>query len=176
MIISLARVPTDGLKFEHSYVSGELNLGERDFRLIDLPVVTGRIERIGVDMRLRGTLRALVSRQCDRCLKDIEVPIDLSLDLLYTPAETGRGRSGEIELQERDLDFAIYDNDQISLDEMVVEQLELSLPSRVLCNEECQGICPQCGVDLNAEKCDCNAPIDPRWQALAAVREELENQ
>lgn len=176
MIISLARLPTDGLKFEHRYISGELDLGERDFKLIEEPLITGRVERIGVDMRLRGNLKALVSRPCDRCLSEISVPLDLALDLLYTPAETGRGRSGEIELQERDLDFAVYENDQIDLDEMVIEQLELSLPSRVLCREDCLGICPQCGADLNVEKCDCNAPIDPRWQALAAVREELENQ
>jgi uncharacterized protein len=77
-------------------------------------------------------------------------------------------------LHERDLDFAVYENEQIDIDEMVLEQLELELPSRVLCSEDCRGLCPQCGADLNVEQCDCKAPIDPRWQALADIKAGIE--
>lgn len=184
MIISLVRLPTDGLKFEHRYAGGEkgeLDLADRDFELesIDpeghLVHVTGRVDRVGLEMRLRGQIVAAVRRPCDRCLADIALPMDLPFDLIYTPVESVRGRSGEIELHEDDLGLSVYENDEIDLDQLVIEQLELSLPTRLLCRDECRGLCPSCGIDLNDEECDCKAPIDPRWEALAAVKEELEN-
>lgn len=185
MIISLVRLPTDGLKFEHRYTADgadKLDLAGRDFELESLdengPLaeVTGRVDRVGVDMRLRGRIVAALRRPCDRCLATIALPMDLPFDLIYTPVEAGRGRSGEIELHEEDLGLSVYENDEIDLDQLVIEQLELSLPTRLLCRDECRGLCPSCGVDLNNEECDCKAPIDPRWEALAAVKDELENQ
>ncbi|MFN7623911.1 MAG: DUF177 domain-containing protein, partial [Acidobacteriota bacterium] len=95
-------------------------------------------------------------------------------DLIYVAADKENQRTGEIELTADDLGISVYENDQIDLDEMVVEQLELSLPFRLLCQEDCRGLCPQCGADLNTEACDCQPLIDPRWEALVAVKEELE--
>lgn len=174
MIISLARLPADGLKFEHRYAAGELDLGHYDFELEQPPVVRGRVDQVGAEMRLRGSIEAGLKRPCDRCLKDVSLRVELPFDLFYTADDPGANRTGEIELHERDLDFAVYQNDEIDLDEMVLEQLELSLPTRVLCREDCRGLCPQCGVDWNQESCACTAPIDPRWQALEAMKEKFE--
>jgi uncharacterized protein len=107
-------------------------------------------------------------------LKKVSIPIEIPFDLFYAPADPGAGQTGERELHERDLDFAVFENEQIDLDELVLEQLELSLPSRVLCSEECRGLCPQCGADLNVEQCNCKPQIDPRWQALADLKAESE--
>ncbi len=175
MIISLVRLPADGLKFEHRYVAGELDLRDYDFELERPPVVRGRVDRVGAEMRLRGTIEAALKRPCDRCLKEVALPVELPFDLLYTPEDPGGSRTGEIELHERDLDFAVYQNDEIDLDEMVLEQLELGLPTRLLCREDCQGLCPECGVDRNLESCACAAPTDPRWQALADLKKKFEN-
>jgi len=201
MIISLVRLPTDGLKFEHRYLAGELDLTGRDFELDHLASesghsdhngqngeatqtgesgvvvqVVGHAGRVGVEIRLRGEIVARLRRSCDRCLADISLPLALPFDLIYTPVEALSSRTGEIELQEGDLGLSVYENDQIDLDQLVIEQLELSLPTRLLCQDDCRGLCPLCGADLNTEECDCKAPIDPRWGALAAVKEELENQ
>jgi len=107
-------------------------------------------------------------------LNEVTIRAEIPFDLFYTPADAARDQGGERELFERDLDFAVYENDQIDLDEMVLEQLELSLPSRVLCREDCRGLCPQCGADLNVEQCQCKPQIDPRWRALADLKAEME--
>ncbi len=172
MIISLVRMPADGLRFEHQYQAGELETSDSEFELQRLPLVTGRVDRIGMDLRLRGEIKATLAALCDRCLKEVLVPVEIPFDLLYAPADPGGSKIGEIELQSRDLDFAVYENDEINLDEMALEQLELSLPSRVLCSEDCRGLCPQCGADMNLEQCNCQKPIDPRWQALAELKEK----
>ena len=176
MIISLVRLPKDGLKFEHHYADGELDLAGRDFTLASPVVVSGRLDRSGLEVRLRGVLRTTLVRSCDRCLAEVLLPLDRALDLIYLPVGIDNQRSGEIELNERDLDTSVYDNDEIDLDEMVTEQLELSVPLRLVCREDCRGLCPQCGVDLNSEQCECQMPIDPRWEALASLSEEMKKE
>jgi uncharacterized protein len=52
----------------------------------------------------------------------------------------------------------------------VIEQVELQVPIRLLCREECRGLCPQCGADWNTEQCSCPPPIDPRWESLTGLR------
>jgi uncharacterized protein len=174
MIISLVRMPADGLRFQHQYKAGELDAAERDFELKILPLVAGKIERAGADLRVRGEIKSGIAARCDRCLNEVAIASEIPFDLFYTPVEAGAGRAGEVELHDRDLDFATYKNDEIELDDLVLEQIELSLPSRVLCREDCRGLCPQCGADLNREECRCAKPIDPRWQALADLKAEME--
>lgn len=170
MIISLARMPPDGLEFKRQYEAGELDTRKYDFELEGPPLVNGRAIRAGQDLRLRGEVKARISAPCDRCLNEVTIPVESTFDLFYAPAVASAGQGGERELFERDLDFAVYENDQINLDELVLEQLELGLPSRVLCREECRGLCPQCGADLNVEQCQCKPEIDPRWRALADIK------
>jgi len=174
MIISLLRMPPDGLSFRHQYAADELDLNEHDFEFETPPLAEGRVDRAGMDMRVRGRVKSKVISTCDRCLNEVVIPIDAPFDLLYLPEDPGAGESGETELHDRDLDLAVYENDQITLDDLVLEQLELNLPSRVLCREDCRGLCPQCGADLNVETCQCPPPVDPRWQALAELKNKLE--
>jgi DUF177 domain-containing protein len=174
MIISLAQMPPDGLAFKRQYQVGELDMREYEFELKEPPLVEGRAVRAGQDIRLRGEIKAGISVPCDRCLNEVKIPARIPFDLFYAPAESGAGAPAERELFDRDLDFATYENDQIDLDELVLEQLELSLPRRVLCREECRGLCPQCGADLNVEQCECKPQIDPRWRALADLKAEME--
>ncbi|HKQ72808.1 MAG TPA: DUF177 domain-containing protein [Blastocatellia bacterium] len=174
MIISLVRMPPDGLVFKHHYKAGELDTREHDFELKEPPLVEGRATRAGMDIRLRGDVKALIATPCARCLNEVTIPVEIPFDLFYAPADPGADLGGERDLLNRDLDFAVFENDQIDLDGMVLEQLELEMPSRVLCREDCRGLCPQCGADLNLEPCGCKTQIDPRWQVLADLKAGME--
>jgi uncharacterized protein len=156
MIISLVRLPVDGLQFEHKYQAGELDTRKFEFEVPAPPLVTGRVDRVGMDMRLRGEIKGEIAVSCARCLKPVPIKVEIPFDLLYAPEDPGGSRSGEVELHSRDLDFSIYERDEIDLDALVLEQIELDLPSRALCREDCQGLCPECGNDLNLEQCSCN--------------------
>jgi len=62
------------------------------------------------------------------------------------------------------------------LEDVVREQVLLSLPSRTLCTADCKGLCPRCGQNLNQAKCSCEeAPADLRWNALAGLADKLES-
>ncbi len=170
MLLVLTHIPADGLKFEHQYQENELDLSQYEFSLLVPPLVAGRVTNIAQEMRVQGNLRATMAAECDRCLEPVTLPLVKEFDLYYLPTVAHADKSGETELLERDLDFSFYQNERIELDELVLEQLELSLPIRILCQEECKGLCPQCGTDLNIESCDCPPPIDVRWQALAELK------
>lgn len=169
MLVSLTHLPVDGLRFEHQYEEGKLDLSGHEFEFRQLPLITGRVSTIGMETRVKGTIRAQLETVCDRCLESVLIPVNQEFDLFYLP-EAQASKSDEKELQERDLDFSFYRDETIDIDELVLEQLELSLPSRILCREDCLGLCSQCGTNLNLEKCQCQPPIDPRWQVLADLK------
>lgn len=176
MKISLARLPIEGTRFEHQYQTGELDVSAHEFDLTEPPFISGRVKRSGMDVKLDGTLKAGLSVPCDRCLRDVSVTLDQTINLVFIPLEAERVNKGETELHESDLEFSYYENDELDVDQLIREQLELALPVRVLCQTECRGLCPQCGADLNTNACDCQPPTDPRWQELAELKEQLEPQ
>lgn len=63
-------------------------------------------------------------------------------------------------------DFIVLDGVRLELDELVSDDIYLSIPSRFLCKDDCKGLCSICGTDLNFGQCNCTAPADPRWDAL----------
>ncbi len=97
----------NGLRFEYQYQIDELDLTGHEFTLQHSPHVTGRLDRTGLGVvRLRGLIDGAIEVHCDRCLREVVMPIHRQLDLFYMPEDPLAGRSGEMELQPRDLDFA----------------------------------------------------------------------
>lgn len=71
------------------------------------------------------------------------------------------------EMQDEDNDvYMPVENMRLDLDSLVTEDVYLALPSRILCRDDCKGLCPMCGADLNEGSCGCKKPIDPRFEAL----------
>src|SRR5215212_8073277 len=164
MRIELDRLQETGDRFAHRYEPEELVLDEEHARLTGPPEVLGRVQTGGHEVRLRGKITARAEVDCDRCLKSVTVPVETEFDVTYVPADDYR-ESEAAELREEDLGLSVFDGETIDVDELVREQLLLALPTRALCAEECKGLCPVCGADLNAEAaCGCETKeVDPRW-------------
>jgi uncharacterized protein len=68
------------------------------------------------------------------------------------------------------MSIAVFDGESIDVDEIVKEQVLLSVPIRSLCKSDCKGFCPTCGADRNAGECGCQpGEVDPRWAALKGL-------
>jgi uncharacterized protein len=120
--------------------------------------------------RLEGTAKTELELPCSRCLEPFRMPVDESFDLRYLPA-SDMSKDDEREVQDADLETSYYRDDQIDLNELLREQFYLALPMKPLCREDCQGLCPQCGTNLNAGTCDCASEwIDPRLAALKNIK------
>jgi uncharacterized protein len=156
---------TDG-SFAHVYEPEEIVLDEEHVRLTKQPEIEARMSRSGHEVRLRGRISARAEVDCDRCLTTVAIPVETKFDVAYVPEDDYRS-SEAAELQEEDLSLSVFDGETIDVDELVREQLLLALPSRALCGEQCKGLCPTCGANLNTNPCDCQSKeIDPRWAGL----------
>ena len=174
MRIEVDKLKEAGTPFAARYAPDELQLEDELTRLTSEAKVEGRASKRREQVRLEGKINASVEVRCDRCLAPVVVPVNADFDVAYIPAELDETEREATELQEDELIFAVYEGDSIDIDELAREQLLLALPLRQLCREDCKGLCPTCGADLNSQTCDCEQQeIDPRWAALAALKKTV---
>jgi len=134
----------------------------------------GKHEKIQ-DIRLAGDLATTWQLPCARCLEPVMQDVAHHFDLLYRPQGADAGRE-ELSVTAAEAEVSYYQGEGLLLEEALREQLLLCVPLKVLCREECKGLCPQCGTNLNAGQCSCAAPVeDPRWSALKDIRNKLEH-
>ncbi len=128
--------------------------------------VTGRLQDAG-DGRFywRGSLTTRIAGQCRRCLTPVSVPVAADIDALFSRDPDA--------LEDPNTYPLAADATQIDLHPAVREELLLAVPQWVVCREDCRGLCPRCGKDLNAGPCGCPPAPDPRWRGLAALKGKL---
>jgi uncharacterized protein len=170
MRIEVVELTGAGKPFAHTYGPEELLLDEESARLVGPVEVSGRVVREGNWVRLRGTISGRTEVECGRCLAAIAFSTEAAFNVAYITA-ADYAASETAELQADDLDFSVFDGESIDIDELVREQILLALPSHAICRDDCKGLCPTCGADLNAGACPC-APetMDPRWAALESLK------
>ena len=152
--------------FAHVYQQADLELGDDRAKLCGPASVNCKIRRAGTEVFVKGNVESCVEVDCDRCLKPIQLPVNSQFSLEYI---TGRDYESTrtAELTEELMSVSIFDGDSIDVDEIVKEQILLTLPTRALCREDCKGFCPTCGADKNSGECSClEIEIDPRWAGL----------
>lgn len=156
------RIATEALACD-----GLIGLGEIFWR--------GSVEAVGQNFVLRAAADYRQTLECSRCLCPTEQPVSAEIDLLVLD-ETAQPTVGEYELDETDLGVVYAEDAELDLEPLLLEQLQLNVPMHVLCGEQCAGLCPTCGADLNRGVCGCErAPADPRWSALADLKSRFEN-
>ncbi|HWN11795.1 MAG TPA: DUF177 domain-containing protein [Pyrinomonadaceae bacterium] len=170
MRIDIAGLEGGKGNFAHTYEPDELDLQDEWVRLLASPIVSGQARREGSRVKVTGKVAAKLRLECDRCLKPIEFPVDSRFELKYvTRADYQAQKADEptLELTEEDLDLSVFDGEEIDVDELVREELLLAVPTHLICQENCKGVCPTCGADRNLTDCRCGEEyVDPRWAGL----------
>ncbi len=117
-----------------------------------------QVSRLTGHVRIEGKIEGALDVVCHRCLGTFSYPIDEPVDVYLVEEEpASREDEEEEELEAEEMIYEFFDGEVIDIDQMVAEQIFLSLPVKLLCSEECKGICPRCGVNLNEEPCRCKA-------------------
>jgi len=152
--------------FAHVYQPEDLNPVDERVQIIEPATVSGRVRLSGNEVFVNGHVETRAQVECDRCLKPVELPVRADFELEYITGDEYES-SPAAELTEAEMSVAVFDGEAIDVDEVVKEQILLAVPTRMLCREDCKGICPECGTDLNTGECACKKDdIDPRWAAL----------
>ncbi len=159
MLLDLTRA-VDGIKYDFSFeedvdvdlygrhITPKTSLKVCGYYVVDDDVVT-----------VVGDASVTVVAQCDRCLKDVEIEHCADFDVIYDKtADDGT------------YTYAGY---TIDLADAVNEALTFTFPSVVLCDEECKGLCPYCGQDLNVGECQCRQEMADKSNPFSILKEQL---
>jgi len=181
VLITPLQLEIEPLLFDESIPEGTLDYAPDIHQVGPLPVV-GRadliVENRGhrehvADIRLRAAYHGNFELLCARCVESVHSPLAGEFDLIFRPQAVDAD-PGERSITPDETEIGYYEESGLSLEDVVREQVLLSLPSRTLCKEDCKGLCPRCGQNLNLASCSCNTPSEPEhnpsgWNALAGL-------
>jgi uncharacterized protein len=130
-------------------------------------------KEIVADIRLKGSFRGAFEIPCARCVEPVQEALSGEFDLLFRPSGVdATGSEHAISTPETEIGY--YENGGLALEDVLREQVLLSLPARTLCQPDCKGLCPRCGQNRNETACSCDeGPSDPRWEALADLSSRI---
>lgn len=117
--------------------------------------------------RVTGSFPYRAVAACSRCLEDVVFQGVSSFDLLYKPGSQSP-EEREVNISSADTCVVFY-RDDVPLRNLLLQQIYLELPEKILCKEDCLGLCPDCGANLNEGSCGCSGATDPRWSGLQSL-------
>ncbi|MGA2276737.1 MAG: DUF177 domain-containing protein [Terracidiphilus sp.] len=183
MEFKVSEMEKEPIEFDLELAPGGVDLGAEAEQMGPLEA-SGRAEvlhehrgpkDIVADIRLKGRFAGRFQLPCARCVEPVEIPLSADFDLIFRPAAAD-AEATERSITAPETEIGYYLKDSLSLEDVLREQVLLSLPVRTLCKPDCKGLCPRCGTDRNRQPCSCDAgPSDPRWEALAGLRRRIES-
>lgn len=170
MRIKIQEIGKEGLDINTSLDPGYLtNIDELDVKnqgteitsdiLLDLEVT-----KVLREINISGIVSFSIKSPCARCLISVDNDINQEVRLVILPKQNFPERDG-------DVDYETYEGDEIDLGIYISEVVSISLPQKILCRKECNGLCKFCGINLNIDSCSCDVKWnDPRFEALRNVK------
>lgn len=129
--------------------------------------VSGAVYFINDCVRLEAAIKAQIKTSCARCGTPLSLPYEGSIENIVKHKREATGDDDSILLDEKG---------ELDLSELVCEHILLDMPMRYLCADECRGVCPSCGVNLNTGRCTCKKEtIDPRLEVLLSLLEDIKD-
>ena len=175
MKLSVLDIPKDGLNFSFSsqdtwfrdVIKDSLN----EIYLKD-SIATAHVEVSKADeaVFINGDIKIPYQTACNRCLENVSGSIDEKFIMTLVPALEIEVEEEEKKLEKEDLKFGYYKDEEVDIGEILREEIILSTPIKFICSENCKGLCPSCGINLNQGTCTCPKLVDPRWIPLEKFR------
>lgn len=173
MKIRIEDITADAKELAFAEPQQEINrvLGQgpiREYHLEGPVRVSVSYYRAGMELFFAGDLKTSTRAVCARCAEEFDVSADRPFRYVLSPKSIGYDGDDP---RAEDLEFSMYDGDEVDLSPLIREQVLLALPTRPLCRDDCRGLCPHCGVNLNRATCDCRVEtLDPRLEALRSLK------
>ena len=182
MLIEIRELENHAVDFNEQFEPGVIDLGG-EARQTGVLKSAGRAQLVREhhgkhlllkDIRIAGDFATTVEVTCARCLEPVVEDVATKFDLLYRPQGADAGKE-ELSVTAAEAEVGYYRGEGLLLEDVLREQVLLALPLKAICREDCKGLCPHCGRNLNQERCNCAEPVeDPRWSALKDLREKLQ--
>jgi DUF177 domain-containing protein len=139
---------------------------------IDVTVREGDLED---EYLAEGMVTFTADLECSRCVEPYPFANTSPFHVRFRPRPEASEENEEVEITDKEeLDVEFYSDRELPLRDLALEQIQLSLPMKPLCDESCLGLCPTCGVNRTRQSCSCGeSVVDDRWGTLKSLREEL---
>ena len=146
-----------------SIESESFDTGIAKYSILEKPEFELSITRIGKNkLEIKAEGFVVLDIPCDRCLEPVEMNIDFNVDDVI---EFNKTDSDE-EQEEKDY----IDGYNLDVDRLIFGELLVSIPGKILCREDCKGLCPVCGTNLNVAECGCDRDVlDPRMSVFKDI-------
>ena len=164
----LIRREIDKIDLNFSQKIDTINYCDNSYKLTSPINVNGKVSNTNKGLYLDIDVDFTILDNCARCLDEVEVPIEYSIEGFLV-------KEGFDEDEFEEDDAFIYDGQELNLVGIIEQTLDFNIPARILCNEECQGLCHECGANLNKQECSCSEDandeeiIDPRFAKLKDI-------
>ena len=154
----IINAPGERIDFQFDMDLSDVDFGGR-YPVQNPVVVTGDVRNVAGMLILQFTAETTLHAVCDRCLKEFETLKRVRHETMVAE-----------ELEDEDNDeILLLEDGAIDMDDLAKTIFILEMDSKTLCKEDCKGICPGCGVDLNQGSCTCKKETDPRLAVLAQL-------
>ncbi len=183
MEFRVSELEREPIEFDLELGPGAVDLGEEATQ-VGVLATQGRAEvihehrgpkEIVADIRLRGNFSGKFEVPCARCVEPVGIPLAADFDLIFRPAAAD-AEATERSITAPETEIGYYLKDGLLLEDVLREQVLLSLPVRTLCKPDCKGLCQRCGANRNSQACECEeGPSDPRWEALSGLRGRIKS-
>lgn len=175
MKIHVPKITVEGLDLTFSRDGKWLKVllpAEEEARFsIDRVDVACRVKKVRDSVFVEGSLATVIETNCSLCLGKAHIPVSSRFHYSFVSRREGVEEEKEKELTAEDMDVEYYREETIDLDPIILEQIVLQVPIRVVCRETCRGLCPQCGINLNTSSCTCvEKKFDERLSALKDLK------
>ena len=166
MLLGLSKIidcPGASLPFSTSVDLSDLRYGV-SFPVSEPVTAEGTVRNTAGVLVMQGSLHTTIHGICDRCAVEFDRKIEFPIDVVLVT---------ELASEENEDEWVFpLEGDSADLDDIVRTVFVLNLDSKLLCKEDCKGLCPQCGKNLNDGPCNCRKELDPRFAALEQLLEK----
>ncbi|MBC8572366.1 YceD family protein [Jingyaoa shaoxingensis] len=157
----------DGKKMQ---INAELEMDQFHGTFGDYPIIRKSPVSLEImnkgerNLQIKGSAEVVLAIPCDRCLEEVDTPIPLDFE-----KEVDMKLDEEERIQALDEQYFI-EGYNLDVDKLVCSEILVSWPSKVLCKEDCKGLCNTCGTNLNLKTCDCEpTDLDPRMAQIQEI-------
>jgi uncharacterized protein len=160
--INISKLPEGAHQRSLQATPDEIGL---DSRFTKEVLVESTLEKTSRQLYVRTEFKTGGVFTCDRCLEDFEREVSSGFGIVYVTDSDGAGSDSE------EVQVITPDTNIIDLGEDVRQYAVLALPPKMLCRDDCAGLCPRCGTNLNRAKCGCDKDeVDSRWSGLEKLK------
>jgi uncharacterized protein len=154
LIMELCDIPDEGISRRFTSTGIALGIVDPELTVVQPLEIECQFYKANREVVVQGSLRSAVRLTCSRCAEGFEQPLSVALEAVYLPMhEISSERAKELEAGVADV--CSYAEQVIDIAEMVRDKLFLSIPLQPHCMVGCKGLCPSCGVNRNAVRCQC---------------------